>query len=706
MKRILASLLLSGTILASSGIAWAAKDLPVTRVVLSTSGLANFEHAAKVSGSETLSMKVRMDQVDDLLKSLVVFDPKGRIGGVALPGKEPLSQVFRDLPFTRHDLNSPVALLNAYQGAEVSVNAGGPLTGKLLQVVPEMVDLPDGKGTVTRHRVSLVTSDGMKQVMLEDLKSIAFTDEKIRKEIDRALSAVRENGTAESRDLSVSLKGEGERGVTLAYVVEAPLWKAAYRLVMPEKDGEKGLMQGWGVIENMTGGDWKDVDVTLISGNPVTYRQALYQSYRVDRPSIPVEVFGRVMPRMDSGVIARGDEMDESQREEKEMRRKGKAELYAPMKQSMMAMDTAVANEGFAGGVAAASPPMPMEEAVVSSVDSMSYAANAAQSAEATTQVLFRFPDKFSLKAGETMMLPFASRSFTMEKLALYQPDTNAQHPLAAVRITNDGESSLPPGILTIYEENKALGGTSFVGDAKFPILNKGEDRLIGYALDSKTAVDREDKSLQTEGTTTIVRGIMKTAIKYRMETAYTIKAPAEEDRTVMIEHPRQGGYELIQPDSKATEVTATHYRIKVPVKAGQVGKTQVVLEQNTWQHYQINGLSTADFQAYASARGNLTPQQRKVFEKLAKLRSAVDVIDQQMANLENNRQMIFNDQQRLRENIERLDGKSDLKSRYMEKMNEQETQLEKIEEQRQKLDQERVDRWRNLEEFILSIEM
>src|SRR6185295_19824519 len=98
--------------------------------------LANFEHRAHVSGNAKLEFPVRYEQVDDILKSLIVFDKRGRIGGVTLPGRQPLAQVFKDLPFTQEQLNNPMTLLNAYQGAEVSLS--GPslkASGKLLQVV-------------------------------------------------------------------------------------------------------------------------------------------------------------------------------------------------------------------------------------------------------------------------------------------------------------------------------------------------------------------------------------------------------------------------------------------------------------------------------------------------------------------------------------------------------------------------------------------
>ena len=53
------------------------------------------------------------------------------------------------------------------------------------------------------------------------------------------------------------------------------------------------------MLENLTGGDWKDVELTLVSGNPVALKQALYSAVFVDRPEIPVAASARIVPRKD-----------------------------------------------------------------------------------------------------------------------------------------------------------------------------------------------------------------------------------------------------------------------------------------------------------------------------------------------------------------------------------------------------------------------
>lgn len=678
------------------------REFPVTRVILSTSGMAHFEHTAQISKNTDMTLPVRFEQVDDVLKSLVVFDPAGQLGGVTLPGRSPLQHFFRDLPFRPADLNSLVSLLNAYKGVEIKAKYGNEhVAGVLVNITPEEIVYPDTEAAVTRHRISLLTASGIRQYILEDLESLDFADEKIRGQVADALEAVREHSTRDRRVLSLRILGDKPRAVTVAYVVNAPLWKAAYRAVLPDQDGQEGFVQGWAIVENMTDSDWKDVSLTLVSGNPVTFRQQLYQSYYVDRPELPVEVFGRVMPRTDTGTVATAAQAEmrtaELQRGGRgTMMAKSRAAPSAPM--AMMAMDMAGA------------PPMPMEAMAEENaaggygMDAIAQSANAGESSEATTQVLFRFPHKFDLRAGQTMMLPFISRKLEMEKLALYQPDTHATHPLAAVRIKNDSDSGFPPGILTLYEESGALKGSSFVGDASLPILAQGEDRLISYALDSKTTIDRKTTSHSTEGKITIAKGVMRTAVKYRAETDYTVKAPAAEGRTVLIEHPRMPDYSLVSPDPKEAEVTATHYRLKVKVKPGEVANLNVVLERDGYQSVHISSLSAAQLGAYASGRGKLDKKTQGIFAKLAEMRAALHNDQEEVNDLNRRKQEAFQNQRRLRENIQSLSGNPAAQKRYLERLGAEEDLLEDLEKRIGGATERMRKKQAELDAFILQI--
>src|SRR5262249_2016809 len=281
-----------------------AQTLALKRVMLSSGGVGYFEYEASVDGASDLKLTVRRDQVDDVLKSVVVYDDRGRVGSISLPGEDTTRALFRDLPFGPEALVNPVALLEAMRGSELTVSGSRALTGRIVGVMEEAVQ--QGGGTfVQRHRVSPATPRGIEQFVLEDAEAMRFTDAALQSQIDRALAGLPALSRQDQRVLSVDIAGTGRRTVRVAYVVGAPLWKATYRLTLSsDPDAKTSALQGWAVLENDTGVDWSDVELSLVGGNPVTFRQALYAAYYVERPEVPVEVLGRVLPRPDEGGVA------------------------------------------------------------------------------------------------------------------------------------------------------------------------------------------------------------------------------------------------------------------------------------------------------------------------------------------------------------------------------------------------------------------
>ena len=86
-------------VLCCAAIPAIAANPALKRVVLSSGGVGYFEYEAPVEGDATVTLDVPLDQVDDVLKSLVIYDSGGTAGEVTLPGREPLAQSFADLPF-------------------------------------------------------------------------------------------------------------------------------------------------------------------------------------------------------------------------------------------------------------------------------------------------------------------------------------------------------------------------------------------------------------------------------------------------------------------------------------------------------------------------------------------------------------------------------------------------------------------------------
>src|SRR5581483_6131774 len=178
------------------------------------------------------------------------------------------------------------------------------VTGRLLHAETETVPGPGG-APLTRTRVSVMTDGGLQQFSLQDVEAVAFADPKLQGQVETALRRIAAYRDQGRRSLTLQLHGSGQRTVRVGYVVAMPLWKASYRLSLPADPAAKvARLQGWAVLENFSGRAWDNVALTLLSGNPVTFRQALYESYYVPRPTVPVEAGSRVLPPPDTGTVA------------------------------------------------------------------------------------------------------------------------------------------------------------------------------------------------------------------------------------------------------------------------------------------------------------------------------------------------------------------------------------------------------------------
>ncbi|MGZ8402643.1 MAG: DUF4139 domain-containing protein [Rhodoplanes sp.] len=589
---------------------------------------------------------------------MTVFDREGAIGAVSLPGKTPLAELFRDLPFGPDALNSRTALLNALIGSEVEIAGQVAARGRVFHVEDEDVALPNNGGTTTRHRLTLMTDKGLVQAVLEEVTALRFTDPRAQAQVERALAGLAENRAKERRTLSIGFLGQGARNVSVSYVVAAPVWKAAYRLVLP-KEGAKARLQGWAVLENLTGGDWTNVDLVLVSGNPVALRQPLYTAFFAERPEVPVATAARLLPRSDDA-------------DQPVLRLPALAQ--APARKATVAPappQMAQTQRAFAPRAPGAAPETATAQDVLAAV------ANAAEADDASTQLLYRFPAKISLATGHTMMLPFLDRELTVTRTWLYQPETSARRPFAAVRLRNDGDAGLPPGILTAFETS-AEGPVNFVGDAQLPLLPKGSFKFITFALDGKTDIRRRGQGRAQHDA--------RQGGQWRADADDTL-API--DRLRGHAAARRGLRDRGRRSPRG-------WMEAVPGEQGCGGDSDPVPLQN-------RRAERKDDQGGSRARADRPPDRatrrsrrrgilarirgldnesaalKEAVAKLAALVTEINKAKSQRAQLDAERKRIAEDQDRIRRNLQSVGAGSDLGRRYLDTLKSQEDRLADI---------------------------
>src|SRR5690606_17763107 len=99
---------LAAALVAWSGAALAAQDGDrITSFILSSGGLAQIERHVRVTDRSSVKLPVPLEQVDDVLKSLVVHDPGGQATSIVLDGEAPVQEAFSRLPFGPEALSSP-----------------------------------------------------------------------------------------------------------------------------------------------------------------------------------------------------------------------------------------------------------------------------------------------------------------------------------------------------------------------------------------------------------------------------------------------------------------------------------------------------------------------------------------------------------------------------------------------------------------------
>ncbi|CCG09779.1 hypothetical protein [Pararhodospirillum photometricum] len=597
------------------------------RVVMSTGGVALYEYTATVNDAgQPLALVVRRDQVDDVLRSLMVSDSTGPVTMVRLAGQAPLAEVFRDLPVTEEDLASPAALFEALKGASVTVAGARGFSGRVLSVTEEQAGDPPTR----RHRLGLMTAQGVRQVVLEEAESLSFDDPDLAAAVRSALAALAAQVHKDLRTLEILPAPGGPRTVRLAYVAEAPLWKASYRLGLPAT-GAEGRLAGWAVLENLTGQDWLDARLSVVSGAPVTFRQELYAPYWVERPLVPVEIEGRVLPPPDHAPPV--------------MQAKAAFSPPAPLA-APMALARGLAADQEAGGGG----PEPVE-AVADVV---------------TAQVVYTFPAPISLGRGQTLMAPLVDRGVPVRRVSHLRPETGDLRPLAAVEITNSTDTALPPGAVSLTEETR--GGLAYLGDARLTSLPPGESRLLAFAVDHDVVVRQDREEDRRVAGLGAARGVLSLRQVARAETTYGLRNAAAEPRTVIIDHPARPGWTLVPPDGVAVQAMAGVHRLSLEVAAGEE-KTLVVRQERTEMETLEAGGLEAEALARLSADGSLSDKERHAVEGLAQLAARVAQYESRVQQIRQDLAEVAAAQEGVRKNLQAVPPGGDLHTRFLDRL-------------------------------------
>lgn len=692
MKRAIGGAAIVAVGLALPAIAAEKADLKVTRVSIFSSGVAFFEREATVSGSVDTELRFRTEQINDILKSLVVQDlGGGRVGVVSYASKDPLERTLRSFAVNLTENPSLGELLDQLRGQPVEIAGPRKMAGTIVGVEEKEVPTGEGKPPVTVAMLNVLTEEGLQQMRVDELHGLKLTNEKMASELKQALAALAGGRDTDKKSVVLKFDGQGERKVRASFLLESPIWKTSYRLVLSED--KKPFLQGWAAVENATEEDWKDVRLSLVSGRPISFRMDLYTPIYVPRPQEDLELYASLRaPEFEGGFGGGGAFVGDAPVE-------GRKLAGAPARRTPPQRVESRLRAGLAP--AAPRPASAEPEALADtgvdllamgeSVQSVASARDAGELFEYTIDMPVSIPRQNSA------MLPIVNQEIVGEKLSVYSAQSHPKHPLHALMIENTSDLHLTQGPITIFD------GNTYAGDAKLPEVKSGEKRLIAYALDLGMEVMTEGKPHPVQTVSfRIGRGVLWHKVRQVDERVYTARNKDDKARTLLIEHPYAPGWKLVDP-KEPFERTENLMRLRVAVPAGKTAAQTVRMENLVDQSIV---LSEVGLEAIGMFLRNteMTPAVAEALKKVAAMRGELDDAVRRREQCERDTKETVDEQGRIRENLKTLQQNTDAYQRQLKKFDSLETRIEELRTEITRLRQTEEQKRQALAEHLSSL--
>ena len=648
--------------------------VPVKRVVLFSSGVGYYEHDGTVHGDAVTELRFKTDQINDVLKSLVLQDRDGgRVGAVTYPSQAPLSRTLKSFQVDITSNPSLADLLNQLRGARVTVLEGTEhIAGTVLGV--ETRNKAVGAERLVVPTLDLLANGTIRAVELPAISGLTLDDPQLQEELAKALAALAQARDQDKKPVTVDFSGAGDRRVRIGYVVEAPVWKTSYRLLLGETHSQ---LQGWAIVENQTESDWNDVSLSLVSGRPISFMMDLYQPLYATRPTVVPKLFAGLHPQLYSnGASTRVDSV---------------------------AMQPAAARVSSGNPITIrGASTLQLNEVVVTSTRGSDFAEDEsvrsmAQSADLGE--LFEYSvGNVTLARQKSAMLPIIVDSVCVERVSIFNQSVLARNALTGVRLTNSTGKLLLQGPITVLDHN------SYAGDARIDDVPSGQQRLLSYGVDLQLAVDVTDDHTDRVVTGKIVKGILEVYTKQYHTRTYRATNSSDHDKTLVIEHGRRAGFVLVDTP-KPIETLPSLYRFEGIAPAGKVATFTVKEELTVASSYALVG---ADVGSLLSTwqLGGIPSGVRDALAKATQLREAMVSTERQITDRVQRLAVITQEQTRIREDMKTVSSATPYYARLLAKLNDQESEIEKLQRERDDLTSRRDLQRRELDAFLRDLDV
>jgi hypothetical protein len=669
-------------------------QLPIGQVILYSSGVGYFQREGSVEGNTRIDLSFPVTDINDLLKSMVLRDLNGgHISAVSYESQAPVEKTLKSFAINFTGNPSFSGILGQAKGERVeavlqqsNATQPGTITGVIMGVEKQKQQV--GKdATVEVELLNLWCAEGIRSIKLADVQRVRFLNPVLESEVKKALETLALSHDTQKKAVSLSFNGEGKREVRVGYVIENPIWKTSYRLVLSKED--KPYLQGWAVVDNPSDEDWNGVRMALVSGRPISFQMNLYTPLYVPRPVVEPELFASLRPPTFEGgtptspppALASGMSFEKKPEQAQQGRRgMSKADSFGDELQKSLKQADGAAKK--------------MEE-----VDLRQGARDMATASQLGDFFQYVIDNPVSLARQRSAMLPIVNKDVEGTRVSIYNQNIHPKFPMLGLKFKNTAGLHLMQGPITVFE------GSSYAGDARILDLQPNEERLLAYAVDLGTEVEPVvDNPKNVLRKVKVSRGIVYSTTRIIENKTYKVTNRSDTDRTLLIEHPNRPEFTLTSKDKpKETARDVLRFELKVP--AGKTASETVTEERDIQTQVILSNSDSSQIQ-FALQSTVVGDAVKKALTKAMELKGKRDLTAQDLNLAQQQLGDIERDQDRLRKNLKETPPQSEAYKKYLAKLDAQEGDIDKLTAKIKELRTTLLNQSKDYDAFLISLDL
>lgn len=498
------------------------------------------------------------------------------------------------------------------------------------------------EGTVVEKDYLVVMDGGsVKRTPLNEVENVEFTEASVRTEIEKALKNNFQLIKPDSTlmDLSLTSIGDSDEEATVQYTIPVAAWKMRYAI---REEKGKFSLEGAAIIDNNTDEDWEQFRVSVVTGNPI--------SFATDIANIVVPQ--RKMVHLVDGQVQGNVQVEQG---------------YAAL--ACAGFSPASAPKGGMAMRAANSAKMSTANYAQFGLESCDEAAEFRNGPVAETPgvdakdvgdfCVFTSKEPITILARKSAVVPMFSVPLTKAGVVLlYKESNNARRPFRTIKIKNETEYSLGKGKTIVYNEGV------FSGECVLESTKPGENRMLPHCVENGVKITKEAKNRESKlSSLKFSAGIAVQEHVFTASTVYTIENKKDEAFKLAVEHVNTLGnmtntnvdFDGVEVKEKEKLIETAGYRVYIELAPKQSITMTVTETAIHSQQINIGGYFNW-VQANVIATNNPLAQDKGIIA-CVKIQEKIDEVETNIANLEEQRDELNEQLTRVRDNIAAVKG-------------------------------------------------